>query len=51
MAQKDQYDSLKDRDVVATLRTLEEVINLPNTLAQPLRERLTKEKENGNGKG
>ena len=45
LAQKGEYSALKDRDVVATLRTLEEVINLPETLPQPLRDKLVKGKE------
>lgn len=33
---KDTFDALWDRDAIATIRTLEEVINLPKTLAEPL---------------
>jgi hypothetical protein len=36
---------MKDRDIIASLRTLEEVINLPETLAEPLLRKLRSNKE------
>lgn len=45
LAKKEHYNGLKDRDMIAELRTIEEVINLPKTLASPLKKRYYTRKE------
>jgi len=45
LANRDHYNGMKDRDIIASLRTLEEVINLPETLAEPLLRKLRSNKE------